>query len=109
MLEKNSSEGGISVRIIDMHTIKPIDEEEIIKAAERTRGIINIEDGNIASRLGAAACQVVSNFSPVSVNMIGILKDVFTIIGPSEKDLWDYYGISVQNIIKQAQSSLKLF
>lgn len=90
-----------------MHTIKPIDKEVVIKAAQETKGIITIEDGNLNGGLGSTVCQITANFSPTIVKMIGIPFDKFTIIGPSEDALWDYYGINIKNIESSVTSILK--
>jgi len=90
-----------------MHTIKPIDKEVVIKAAQETKGIITIEDGNLNGGLGSTVCQITANFFPTIVKMIGVPSDKFTIIGPSEDILWDYYGINIKNIELLADSILQ--
>jgi len=104
---KSLQSKGISVRLIDMHTIKPIDKEVVIKAAQETKGIITIEDGNLNGGLGSTVCQITANISPTIVKTIGIPSDKFTIIGPSEGSLWDYYGLDVKNIESLANSILQ--
>ncbi len=98
---------GISARVINMHTIKPIDEEVIAKAAEETKGIITVEDCNLAGGLGAAVCEVVCKTHPVTVKMIGVPENKFGPIGPSQEALWDYFGINQANIIKTAKDILE--
>jgi len=98
---------GLNIRLIDMHTIKPIDKEVIIKAAQETKGIITIEDGNLNGGLGSTICQITAQFAPTMVKMIGVPFDKFTIIGPSEESLWDYYGLDVKNIELLAYSILQ--
>lgn len=104
---KSLQSKGISVRLIDMHTIKPIDKKVVIKAAQETKGIITIEDGNLNGGLGSTVCQITANFSPTIVKMIGVPSDKFTIIGPSEDILWDYYGINIKNIESSVNSILQ--
>lgn len=67
---------GINIRVIDVHTIKPIDREMIIKCAKETKRIITVEDHNIIGGLGSSVCEVLSEEYPVKVERLGI-KDVF--------------------------------
>ena len=55
---------GINIRVIDMHTIKPIDKEIIIKSAKETKNIITIEDHSIIGGLGSAVCEVLAENYP---------------------------------------------
>ena len=100
------SKDGIDARIINMHTIKPIDNEVIVRAAKETHGIVTIEDGSISGGLGAAVCSAVCEEYPVKVRQIGIPIDRFTVVGPSEDVLWDYFGLSVKNIVKEVKNIL---
>ena len=67
---------GINVRVIDMHTIKPIDKDIIIKAAKETKKLITVEDHNIIGGLGSAVCEVLAENYPTKVYRMGI-KDEF--------------------------------
>ncbi len=64
---------GINIRVIDMHTIKPIDKELTIKCAKETKKIITIEDHNIIGGLGSAVCEVLSEEYPCKVTRMGIM------------------------------------
>jgi len=97
---------GISVRLINTPTIKPMDKDAIIKAAKETKGIITVEDNEIACGLGAEICQIVSENYPVKVKMFGFPKDRFTVIGPSPKSIFDYFGINAEGIRKAAKKIL---
>ena len=97
---------GISVRLINTPTIKPMDEDAIIKAAKETKGIITIEDNDLAGGLGAEVSQIVCENYPTKVKMFGIPKDRFTVIAPSEKVLFNYFGIHVEGIKKAAKEIL---
>ncbi|OPL12070.1 MAG: transketolase [Firmicutes bacterium ML8_F2] len=66
------SKQGIDVRVINNHTIKPIDEEEIIKAAEQTGAIVTGEDHQVMGGLGSAVAEVLAKNEPVPIEMIGI-------------------------------------
>ena len=97
---------GISTRVLNMHTIKPIDEKAIIKAAQETKGFITVEEANISGGLGAAVNEIVSDKNPKYVKMIGIPNDRFSVIGHSADELCEYFGISSSNIIKKAKEIL---
>lgn len=97
---------GISVRVIDIHTIKPIDEEIIIKAAKETKGIVTVEDMNISGGLGSSVCQIVANNKPTKVKHVGLIYDKFSVIGNSVNELYNYYGITEDAIIQKAKEIL---
>ena len=91
-------EEGIDIRVIDMHTIKPIDSEIIIKAAKETKKIITIEDHSIIGGLGTAVCEVLSENYPTKVLRMGI-NDTFGRSGKAE-ELMKYYKITAEDIIE---------
>jgi transketolase len=91
---------GIDCRVINMHTIKPLDEEAILKAAEETGRIITIEEHSIYGGLGSAVAEVVSQHHPVPVKIIG-LPDEPAIAGKTA-EVFEYYGLSVDNVKKVA-------
>ncbi len=93
---------GINIRVIDMHTIKPIDKEIIIKAAKETKKIITIEDHSIIGGLGSAVCEVLSENYPTKVYRMGI-KDEFGKSGKAE-DLLKYFKIDKNAIIEAVTS-----
>ena len=90
---------GINIRIIDIHTIKPIDKDIIIKAAKETNKIITIEDHSIIGGLGTAVCEVLSENYPTKVIRMGI-KDRFGTSGKAE-ELMKYFNITSEDIVKQ--------
>ena len=92
-------EKGIDIRVIDMHTIKPIDKDIIIKAAKETKKIITIEDHNIIGGLGSAVCEVLSEEYPTKVIRMGV-KDTFGCSGKAEQ-LMKHFNITSEDIIKQ--------
>lgn len=92
---------GINVRVLDIHTIKPIDKEAIIKCAKETKKIITIEDHNIIGGLGSAVCEVLAEEYPCKVVRMGI-KDCFGKSGNASK-LMEYYGITSKNIIEEVK------
>lgn len=87
---------GINIRVIDMHTIKPIDREIIIKSAKETKKIITVEDHNVIGGLGSAVCEVLCDEYPTKVVRMG-MKDKF---GESGKwdELMHYYKIDAEAI-----------
>lgn len=87
----------IYVRVIDVHTIKPIDEEMIIKCAKETKRLISIEDHNIIGGLGSAISEVLTNYYPAKLERMGI-KDEFGRSGKAE-ELIKYYGLDAKNIV----------
>lgn len=90
---------GINIRVIDIHTIKPIDKEIIIKAAKETKKIITIEDHNIIGGLGSAVCEVLSEEYPTKVIKMGI-NDTFGMSGKAE-ELMKYFHITAEDIVKE--------
>ena len=89
---------GKSVRLINIHTIKPIDRELVIKAAKETGRIITVEEHNIIGGLADAVCEVTSSECPVPVRRIGV-NDEFGYSGPA-KELLDIFGLTAPNIKK---------
>ncbi len=89
---------GIDVRVLDMHTIKPIDEEAIISAAKETKGIVTVEEHTVMGGLGSAVSEVIVRNHPVPMEFVGI-KDVF---GQSGKpaELLKEYNLTADDIVK---------
>lgn len=88
---------GINVRVIDLHTIKPIDKELVIKCAKETKKIITIEDHNIVGGLGSAVCETLSEECPTKVIRMGI-KDTFGESGKAE-ELMKHFKIDCDSIV----------
>ena len=97
---------GINARVINIHTIKPIDEELIIKAAKETGVIVTAEEHSIIGGLGSAVAEVVSEKCPVLVLRVGV-KDTF---GESGKpnELLEKYGLTSNNIVNKVKEVIKL-
>ncbi|MBC7319148.1 transketolase family protein [bacterium] len=87
---------GVYARVIDMHTIKPIDESLIVESAKKTRLIVTIEEHNIKGGLGSAVAEVVVQRFPVEMIMLGI-PDQFSVTG-SQKEILEYYGLTPEGI-----------
>lgn len=97
--QKILQEKGIDVRVIDMHTIKPIDRDLLVKCAEETARIITVEDHNIIGGLGSAVCEILSEEYPVKVERMGI-NDCFGRSGKAE-ELMTYYKIDAEAIVNK--------
>ncbi len=97
------AEEGISIRILDMHTIKPLDEDAILKAAAETKSIITAEEHSVIGGLGAAVASVVSRRCPVKVTMVGV-QDRFGQSGKPE-ELKKEYGLTADDIVKAVKEA----
>ena len=91
-------EKGIDVRVVDIHTIKPIDKEMIIKCVKETKKLISIEDHNIIGGLGSAISEVLTEEYPAKLIRLGI-KDTFGKSGKAT-ELMKYFGITADELIK---------
>lgn len=98
------AEQGISARVINIHTIKPIDRDIIINAAKETGKIITVEEHSVIGGLGSAVSEVVTETVPVPVVKIGV-QDVFGHSGPAAALLKEF-GLCADNIVKTAKQVL---
>lgn len=96
---------GISARVVDIITIKPLDEEIVLSCAQETRAIVTLENANILGGLASAISEYLSETCPTSFAKIGI-KDDFGCVG-DEKFLREYYGLNVENVINTVTSMLE--
>lgn len=96
---------GISARVIDMHTIKPVDEDMIVRAASECRGIVTAEEHSVIGGLGGAVAEVTSQKCPCRIAMVG-QHDCF---GESGKpaELLKKYGMTADDIVKAAEGLVK--
>ena len=101
MLEKD----GISARVINIHTIKPIDEEILVKAAKETGRIVTAEEHSVIGGLGGAVCEVLAEKAPVPVKRIG-MNDVFGESGVAE-ELLHKYGLDGEGIYQTVKEWMK--
>ena len=90
---------GIDIRVVDVHTIKPIDRDIIIKCAKETEKLISIEDHSIIGGLGTAISEVLIEEYPKQIIKMGI-KDEFGRSGKAT-ELLEYYGLTAEKIIEQ--------
>ncbi|MBO5702154.1 MAG: transketolase family protein [Clostridia bacterium] len=98
------AEEGISARVTNVHTIKPIDKDDIIEAAKTTGCIVTAEEHNILGGLGSAVAEVVCENCPVPVLRVGV-EDKF---GKSGKvpALLEAYGLTTENIVAKAKAAI---
>ena len=97
---------GISARLINMHTPKPIDTEAILKAARETGAIVTAEEHTVLGGLGGAIAEVLAQNYPVPVKMVGV-KDRFGVSGEPD-ELFEYFGINAKYIAKAAKEALAM-
>ncbi len=96
---------GISARVYDMFTWKPLDDEAIIKAAKETGAIVTAENHNVVSGLGAAVSSVLVKNHPVPQEMVGV-QDEFGEVGPVDY-LRERFGLTDQNIVSAVKKVLQ--
>ncbi|MEM3381135.1 MAG: transketolase C-terminal domain-containing protein [Candidatus Bathyarchaeia archaeon] len=94
------SKMGVSARVIDMHTVKPLDEEAIIRSANETGAIVTVEDTNIIGGLGGAVAELTSETVHIPIRRVGV-KDRFGQTG-SPAELALEYGLSSTDIVEAA-------
>jgi len=99
---KKLKEKGINARVIDMHTLKPIDSEAIIKAAKETGRIITVEEHSIYGGLGGIVSEIVVQNHPVPVRILGIPDE--NAIHAKPLEIFHYYGIDSEGIFNSAIS-----
>ena len=97
--QEELKDSGIDVRVIDVHTIKPIDEEMIIKCAKETKRLISIEDHSILGGLGSAIAEVLTEKYPCKLERMGV-NDEFGKSGDA-KELLHYFEIDSEALIKK--------
>ena len=97
---------GINARIINIHTLKPIDTELLEKAAKETNAIVTVEEHNIIGGLGSAVSEAVCETYPVPVVKVGV-RDVFGESGLPNQ-LLEKYGLTANNVVESAKKAISL-
>lgn len=100
-----AEQDGLSVRVLNMHTIKPIDREAIMKAVVDTRRILTIEEHNVLGGLGDAVGSVIAESGKGCVFRKHGLQDTFAEIGYAE-DLYSYYGLDADGIVEKIREMM---
>jgi transketolase len=96
---------GVSARVVNMPTLKPIDEELILACARATKGIVTAEEHSIIGGLGSAVCEVLAEGRPAPVRRIGV-RDQFCSSGTAA-DLFVEYGLTAEDIVRAAEELLR--
>ena len=96
---------GIQARVVNIHTIKPIDRKLLIKCAMETGAVVTAEEHSVIGGLGGAVAEVLVKECPVPMDFVGV-EDRFAESGDYEK-LLEKYGLSVQNIVAKVESVIK--
>ncbi len=102
----NLEKEGVSARVINIHTIKPLDKDIICKAAKETGVIVTAEEHSVIGGLGSAVADAVTEYCPVPVVKVGV-NDVFGHSGPAV-DLLKEFGLSAENIVEKVKYALTL-
>lgn len=97
---------GISVQVVNIHTIKPLDKELVAECAKKTGLIVTAEEHSVIGGLGSAVAEAVTESCPVPVVKIGV-NDEYGHSGPAV-DLLKEFGLSAENIVKTIKESMKL-
>ena len=98
------AKAGIDARVVNMASIKPIDETMVVAAAADCGAVVTVEEHSIIGGLGSAVCEVLSEQCPTPVVRVG-LKDVFGESGTPD-ELFDKYGLSTPHIVKAAKEAI---
>ena len=103
--EKLAAEDGIEAKVINIHTIKPLDEELVVAAAKETGKVVTVEEHSVIGGLGSAVCDALAEKAPTKVMKIGI-NDTFGESGPAV-ELLKKYGLDTDSIYNKIKISLK--
>jgi transketolase len=103
--EKQLKQMGIHAMVIDMHTLKPFDEELVLKAARLTGHIVTVEEHSIYGGLGGLVAEIVTQNHPAKMKIIGIPDE--NVINAKPLEIFEYYGLTASTICKQAVGLLK--
>jgi len=101
------SSQGIGARVLNIHSVKPLDAPLVKKCAEETGAVVTVEEHSIIGGLGSAVAEVLVRECPVPVKMVGV-ADTFTETAMDFDSLLDHYGMSVKDIAKAAHQALDL-
>lgn len=90
---------GIDIRVVDVHTIKPIDKDKIIQCAKETKKLVSVEDHSVIGGLGSAISEVLTEEYPAKLERMG-MKDTFGKSGKAE-ELMEYFGLTAKSIVEK--------
>lgn len=97
---------GVDVRLLNIHTLKPLDHELLQQAAEETGALVTAEDHSVIGGLGGAVAESLGRYHPAALECVG-LQDTFAGTGPDTETLMDAWGLSVQHIVDAAQRAMQ--
>lgn len=97
--QEQLKEKGINIRVVDVHTIKPIDKDMIVKCAKETKKLVSIEDHSVIGGLGSAISEVLTEEYPVKLERMG-MQDIFGKSGKAE-ELMECFGLTAEAIVKK--------
>jgi len=97
---------GISARVVSIHTVKPLDDELVLKAAKETGALVTVEEHSVVGGLGGAVAEFLSGERPTPIVRVG-LQDAFARTGPYDA-LLDMFGMSVKDIVVAAKRAASL-
>lgn len=100
------AEEGITARVINIHTIKPLDKDLLAKAAKETGALVTAEEHSVIGGLGSAVAEAICETCPVPLCRVGV-QDTFGASGPA-KDLLPIYGLDAETIVKNAKEAIAL-
>lgn len=106
MAAEQLEKDGVSVELINIHTIKPLDKEAVVKAAKKTGCIVTAEEHNIIGGLGSAVAEAVGEEYPVPVVRLGV-EDTFGKSGPAT-ELLHVFGLDAEHIVEKAKKAISL-
>ncbi len=90
---------GIDIRVVDVHTIKPIDKDKIIQCAKETKKLVSVEDHSVIGGLGSSISEVLTEEYPTKLERIG-MQDMFGKSGKAE-ELMEYFGLTAKAIVEK--------
>lgn len=100
------SSQGVKARVVNMHTVKPLDVPLVRKCAEETGAVVTVEEHSIIGGLGSAVAETLCEEFPVPVKRVGI-ADTFTETSRDFNSLLDKYGMSIEDIVRASQQAIK--
>jgi transketolase len=95
---------GLEARIINMHTVKPLDRQTLSRAAEECGAVVTVEEHSILGGLGGAVSEYLAQVNPIPIEMVGI-KDTFGESGPPQI-LLEKYGLTTETIVTAAERAI---
>jgi transketolase len=97
---------GVKARVVEIHTIKPLDVDLLVESAKLTGALVTVEEHAKIGGLGSAVAEALAEIHPVPMQRVG-LADQFCVTGRTVEGLLDYSGLAVADIVSAAQQVLK--